>query len=111
MAELALPPGAVRRRAVFGLLDRDGWTWATIKATFWFLLIIFRIATLYSPVKLFAPAALSFFLTGVGYYAWTFATQGRFTNMSALLLSAAVIVFLIGLISEQITALTYRRTD
>jgi hypothetical protein len=41
LAEYALPPGAVRRRAVFGLLDRDGWTWATVKATFWFLLIIF----------------------------------------------------------------------
>ena len=41
MAQYALPPGAVRRRAVFGLLDADGWGWATIKATFWFLLIIF----------------------------------------------------------------------
>ena len=41
MAQYALPPGAVRKRAVFGLLDRDGWTWATLKATFWFLLIIF----------------------------------------------------------------------
>jgi hypothetical protein len=41
MAEYALPPGAVRRRAVFGLLDADGWGWATIKATFWFLLVIF----------------------------------------------------------------------
>jgi len=41
MAEYALPPGAVRRRAVFGLLDADGWTWATIKSTFWFIFIIF----------------------------------------------------------------------
>ena len=41
MAEYALPPGAVRRRAVFGLLDADGWAWATIKATFWFVFIIF----------------------------------------------------------------------
>ena len=41
MAQYALPPGAVRKRAVFGLLDRDGWAWATIKALFWFLLIIF----------------------------------------------------------------------
>jgi len=49
------------------------------------------------------------FLTGLGYYACTFATQGRFTNMSVLLFSAAVIVFLIGLISEQITNLTYRQ--
>lgn len=75
-----------------------------------FLLIIFRIATLYSPLKLFAPTAASFGLLGVGYYAWTFATQGRFTNMSALLLSAAVIIFLIGLVSEQITALVYSRS-
>lgn len=74
-----------------------------------FLLIIFRIATLYSPLKLFAPSAFGFFVLGLGYYAWTFTTQNRFTNMSALLLSAAVIVFLIGLISEQITNLTYRR--
>jgi glycosyltransferase involved in cell wall biosynthesis len=72
-----------------------------------FLLIIFKIATLYSPLKLFAPTAAGFGLLGVSYYAWTFATQARFTNMSALLLSAAVIVFLIGLISEQITGLTY----
>lgn len=74
-----------------------------------FLLIIFRIATLYSPLKLFAPAALGFGLLGGGYYAWTFATAGRFTNMSALLLSAAVIVFFIGLVSEQITSMTYRQ--
>ena len=74
-----------------------------------FLLIIFRIATLYSPLKLFAPAATAFFMLGLGYYGYTFTTQGRFTNMSALLFSAAVIVFLIGLVSEQITALTYKR--
>ena len=74
-----------------------------------FLLIIFKIATLYSPLKLFAPVALAFFLTGAGYYGYTFVTQHRFTNMSLLLFSASVIVFLIGLISEQITSLTFRR--
>ncbi|HVR80720.1 MAG TPA: glycosyltransferase family 2 protein [Luteimonas sp.] len=74
-----------------------------------FLLIIFKIATLYSPLKLFAPTAFVFFLLGLGYYAYTFVAEHRFTNMSALLLSASVIVFLIGLISEQITNLTYRR--
>ena len=76
-----------------------------------FLLIIFKIATLYSPLKLFVPAASAFFLIGLGYYAWTFLTVGRFTNMSTLLFSASVIIFLIGLVSEQITALTYRRHD
>lgn len=74
-----------------------------------FLLIIFKIATLYSPLKLFAPVGLGFFAVGTSYYAWTYVSTGRFTNMSALMLSAAVIVFLIGLISEQITSLTYRR--
>ena len=74
-----------------------------------FLLIIFKIATLYSPLKLFAPASALFFLLGAGYYCYTFVTENRFTNMSALLISAAVIVFLIGLVSEQITALTYRK--
>lgn len=74
-----------------------------------FLLIIFKIATLYSPLKLFAPIGASFFLLGCGYYGWTYLTQGRFTNMSALLFSASVIVFLIGLVSEQITSLTYTR--
>lgn len=74
-----------------------------------FLLIIFKIATLYAPLKLFAPIAATFFMTGVGYYGYTFIMHGRFTNMSTLLFSAAVIVFLIGLISEQITSLTYRR--
>lgn len=72
-----------------------------------FLLIIFKIASLYSPLKLFAPIATAFFMAGAGWYAWTFHESARFTNMSMLLLSAAVIVFLIGLVSEQITSLTY----
>ncbi|GFZ93876.1 glycosyltransferase family 2 protein [Dyella caseinilytica] len=74
-----------------------------------FLLIIFKIATLYSPLKLFVPASALFFLLGCANYAWTYIREGRLTNMSTLMWSAAVIVFLIGLISEQITALMYRR--
>jgi len=75
-----------------------------------FMVIIFKIATLYSPLKIFLPISGMFFATGLGYYAYTFATSGRFTNMSMLVFSAAVIVFLIGLISEQITALTYSKS-
>tara|TARA_R110002020_G_scaffold112746_43_gene259493 strand:+ start:44 stop:898 length:855 start_codon:yes stop_codon:yes gene_type:complete len=74
-----------------------------------FLLIIFKIATLYSPLKLFAPVAGLFFVLGSCNYAYTYLTEGRLTNMSTLVWSAAVIIFLIGLISEQITSLTYRR--
>ena len=75
-----------------------------------FLVIIFKIATLYSPLKIFMPISALFFATGLGYYVYTFFTEGRFTNMSMLVISASVIIFLIGLISEQITALTYSRS-
>ena len=75
-----------------------------------FMVIIFKIATLYSPLKVFVPVSGLFFLLGLGYYGYTLVTVGRFTNMSLLVFSASVIVFLIGLISEQITALTYRRS-
>lgn len=72
-----------------------------------FLLIIFRVGTLYSPLKIFAPISAVFFGLGAGYYAYTLATFGRFTNLGALLFSTSLVVFLIGLISEQITALQY----
>jgi glycosyltransferase involved in cell wall biosynthesis len=75
-----------------------------------FLVIIFKIATLYSPLKIYLPVSALFFATGIGYYMYTFLTAGRFTNMSMLIISASVIIFLIGLISEQITALTYSRS-
>lgn len=74
-----------------------------------FFVIIFKIATLYSPLKIFLPISALFFLTGAAYYGYTYATEARFTNMSMLVFSASVIVFLIGLISEQITALTYSK--
>lgn len=75
-----------------------------------FLAIIFKVSTLYSPLKIFLPISASFFLTGAGYYLYTYLTIGRFTNMSLLVLSASVIIFLIGLISEQITALTFSKS-
>ncbi|HET7569225.1 MAG TPA: glycosyltransferase family 2 protein [Gammaproteobacteria bacterium] len=72
-----------------------------------FLLIIFKVGTLYSPLKVFAPAGLFFFLIGWGYYLYTFMAMHRFTNMSALLIVTGILIFLMGLISEQVTALTY----
>ena len=76
-----------------------------------FLLIIFKIGTLYSPLKLFFPISAVFFLLGLGYYAHTFITQGRFTNMGTLLFIVAVLVFLMGLVSEQITSLFYQKSN
>jgi len=74
-----------------------------------FLLIITKIATLFSPLRVFLPASLFFFLCGVGNYAYTYFTQGRFTNMSVFMLTTAAIVFMLGLISEQIALLRMER--
>ena len=76
-----------------------------------FLLIIFKIGTLYSPLKLFFPISLSFFMLGLAHYLYTFLTLHRFTNMSALLFITSMLVFLVGLVSEQITSLSYRDSE
>ena len=73
-----------------------------------FLLIIFKIGTLFSPMKIFTPVAFFMFLLASGWYGWTFITMHKFTNMSALLYTGSVITFMMGLISEQITALMYK---
>lgn len=73
-----------------------------------FLIIIFKIATLYSPLKVFVPIAALTFSLGLARYAYTYMVAGVFTNMSALLMVAGVQIFLIGLVSEQITALIYK---
>jgi glycosyltransferase involved in cell wall biosynthesis len=76
-----------------------------------FLLIIIKIGTLFSPQKLFLPISASFFLTALFYYLYTYVTSGRFTNMSTLLFLAAIFTFLIGIVSEQISALHYKNID
>lgn len=81
-------------------LSRDG-----IK----FVLIIFRVGTLYSPLRIFFPIAVLQFAAGMLHYLHTYIDSGRFTNMSALLLTSSLTVFLVGLVSEQITALHFRR--
>lgn len=73
-----------------------------------FFLIIFKIATLYSPLKMFFPIAIVLFLMGSGWYGYTLYEYHRFTNMSALFYTGSIMIFLMGLISEQITALMYK---
>lgn len=75
-----------------------------------FLLIMIRICTLFSPLRIFLPCSFAFLSAGLCYYLYTYINDGRFTNMSALLISTSIVVFLIGLVSEQITALTYQGT-
>lgn len=72
-----------------------------------FLIIILKIVTLFSPLRIFLPLSLASFALGAAYAAWTIATQSHVTNSSVLLIMLAVIVFLVGLVSEQISALRF----
>ncbi|RKZ72396.1 MAG: glycosyltransferase family 2 protein [Gammaproteobacteria bacterium] len=76
-----------------------------------FFLIIFRLTSLYSPLKIFAPISLMLFITGIGYYGYTYIYAERFTNMSILFLLTSVIIFMIGLLAEQITFLIYSESQ
>ncbi len=72
-----------------------------------FLMIIFKLITLFSPLRIFLPISLASFVLGAAYAAWTVATQRHVTNSSVLLILFAVVVLLVGLVSEQISALRF----
>ena len=76
-----------------------------------FLVIIFKIGALYSPLKLFAPVSAFLFLAATLLYGFTYWDSGRFTNMSALLYMTSLLTFLIGIVSEQITALMFAHRE
>ncbi|CAB1208105.1 glycosyltransferase family 2 protein [Acinetobacter bouvetii] len=82
-----------------------------IKDSVRFFLIIFKIATLYSPLKMFLPFSIVLFILATGWYGYTLYEYKRFTNMSALLYTGSIMIFLMGLISEQITALMYKDSE
>jgi hypothetical protein len=76
-----------------------------------FFLIILKIGALFSPMRFFLPLSLFFFLIAISYYGYTYATMHRFTNMSAVLLIYSLSLLLIGLVSEQISALHYKGVE
>ncbi|VVS90853.1 glycosyltransferase family 2 protein [Desulfoluna spongiiphila] len=74
-----------------------------------FLMIIIKVCTLYSPLRVFLPVSGMMFFLGVINYAYTYFVGGRFTNMSAVLFMSGVIIFMMGIISEQICQMRYER--
>jgi len=72
-----------------------------------FFLIMLKVVTIFSPLRVFLPLSIGAFALGAGYAAWTIATQSHITNSSVLLIVLAVIIFLIGLVSEQVAALRF----
>ena len=76
-----------------------------------FFMIIIRICTLYSPLRVFLPVSFMMFVLGLSYYGYTYFTEGRFTNMSALLFTTSVLIFMMGLISDQICQMRFEKSD
>ena len=74
-----------------------------------FFMILTRIATMYSPMRVFLPVSFFMFLIGLFRYVYTFVSEGRFTNISAILFVSSVIIFMMSLISEQICQMRYER--
>ena len=74
-----------------------------------FFIIITRICTLYSPMRVFLPVSFTMFFLGVANYLYTYITRSRFTNMSVFMFVAAIIVFMMSLISEQICQMRFER--
>ena len=72
-----------------------------------FLLILLKVMTIYSPLRIFLPVSAASFLLGSAYAAWTIATQSHVTNSSVLLILLSVVIFLLGLVSEQISSLRF----
>lgn len=76
-----------------------------------FVLIIARICTLYSPLRIFIPVSLIAFFFGLTNYIYTFLISGRFTNMSAVLFTTSVLIFMMGLVSEQICQMRFEKSE
>jgi glycosyltransferase involved in cell wall biosynthesis len=72
-----------------------------------FVLIILKVVTIFSPLRVFLPLSVAAIALGAVYALWTILTQAHVTNSSVLLLVLGVIVFLVGLVSEQIAALRF----
>lgn len=74
-----------------------------------FVLILLKLITIFSPLRIFVPVSLATFTLGAAYAVWTITTQSHVTNSSVLLILLSVIMFLIGLVSEQIASLRFER--
>jgi glycosyltransferase involved in cell wall biosynthesis len=70
-----------------------------------FFLIVLKVVTLFSPLRVFLPISIASFAVGLGYAIWTIATQSHITNSSVLLILLSVVILLVGLVSEQISSL------
>jgi hypothetical protein len=72
-----------------------------------FFMILLKVVTIFSPLRLFLPVSAVAFLVGAAYAVWTIFTQSHVTNSSVLLIVLSVVILLVGLVSEQISSLRF----
>jgi hypothetical protein len=72
-----------------------------------FFLILLKVVSLFSPLRVFLPISAAAFAVGAAYAAWTIATQSHVTNSSVLLILMSVLIVLVGLVSEQVSSLRF----
>ena len=72
-----------------------------------FFLILLKVITIFSPLRIFLPLSAALFLIGAAYAGWTIVTQSHVTNSSVLLILISIVIFLVGLVSEQISSLRF----
>jgi glycosyltransferase involved in cell wall biosynthesis len=72
-----------------------------------FFMILLKVITVFSPLRIFIPISAVAFLVGAAYAVWTIATQAHVTNSSVLLIVLSVVILLVGLVSEQISSLRF----
>ena len=72
-----------------------------------FLLIILKIVTVFSPLRIFVPASLVSCAIGAAYGVWNVAVSGRIPNGAVLLILFGVLIFLVGLVSDQVSSLRF----
>jgi glycosyltransferase involved in cell wall biosynthesis len=72
-----------------------------------FFLILLKVITIFSPLRIFLPLSAALFLLGAAYAGWTIVTQSHVTNSSVLLILISIVIFLVGLVSEQISSLRF----
>jgi len=76
---------------------------------FGFFMILLKVITIFSPLRIFVPVSVAAFSIGAAYAIWTIATQSHVTNSSVLLILLSVVILLVGLVSEQISSLRFER--
>ena len=85
---------------------------APIRDGLGFFLIIIKTTALFSPLKVFTPLSVASIALGIlhAFYKIVLLDM-RYTQLSVLFVTTGLLIFLIGLVSEQIAMLRFERIN